>query len=853
MSSEVDELADGAFTPPCVTADAVIRASVVSNLAAGPGRVATVVAPAGYGKTTQVAAWARSSDLRVAWVDLEVACNDPVILLPLLIDALRSVTDLDATDLLTVHPTPTQVATVVAPRLGQAVGRCTVPFGLVLDDAHTAQSRAAVDLIDAVVANMPEGCRVVVCGRAVCLPSIARLRAGVGLTEAVDTDLALGPGDARRLLSAMGVVLDDRQLAAVVADTEGWPVGLRLAGLAHLADQDRDTGRETLEPVRLTGRERAVGEYLRSEWLRTLGPEDRRFLRLVSGIEWLHGSICDDVLETVGSGAVLERIHANQRLVIPLDRQHDSYRMHGLLRSALEAEAERTAPDEVRRVHQRASEWYERHGESELAVRHAFRAGDLARSERLVAEFAPMCQTRGMTSTFERWLSAFPAEHVYSTPSLSLLAAMVFLGRDSAAVQAWTSLCRRTLDNGATSAQDPFVGLKFLAFQAAVWNGPAQPALDFSAEAYRGLPPGVWHVLACEAYGAHALALGQLDLAAELLAEGAREARLFGARTLELICDAHLAVARRRSGDTAQAAMLALDVRRRMSDYGLEQYPTLIVASAMAAWAAARNGQAEVARRDILAARRSLALMDGICAWATVQARLAAAEASLLLGDRVGAGTLLKEAESSLVNQPDAVTPRRQWAELEQQVAATRQVLPVGPSSLSAAELRVLAYLPTNLTIAEIGERLYVSRHTTKSHVATIYRKLGTSSRQETVEACRARRVAAVRRLIRQRSGRQRSGRQDLRLLRVELRVGEDARLLQLAELLERGQSIDGWRRSGHRRRRRWWRRVDGLLFVLRLGRRCVGGPTVRLPTGHAVGHGGGGAGDDGRARHSSE
>ena len=54
--------------------------------------------------------------------------------------------------------------------------------------------------------------------------------------------------------------------------------------------------------------------------------------------------------------------------------------------------------------------------------------------------------------------------------------------------------------------------------------------------------------------------------------------------------------------------------------------------------------------------------------------------------------------------------------------------------ALTTAELRVLHLLPTNLTIAEIAGRLYVSRNTAKSHAAAVYRKLGVTSRGQAVE-----------------------------------------------------------------------------------------------------------------------
>jgi LuxR family transcriptional regulator, maltose regulon positive regulatory protein len=40
----------------------------------------------------------------------------------------------------------------------------------------------------------------------------------------------------------------------------------------------------------------------------------------------------------------------------------------------------------------------------------------------------------------------------------------------------------------------------------------------------------------------------------------------------------------------------------------------------------------------------------------------------------------------------------------------------------------------THLTLAEIGQRLYVSQHTVKTQALSIYRKLGASSRSQAVQ-----------------------------------------------------------------------------------------------------------------------
>ena len=56
---------------------------------------------------------------------------------------------------------------------------------------------------------------------------------------------------------------------------------------------------------------------------------------------------------------------------------------------------------------------------------------------------------------------------------------------------------------------------------------------------------------------------------------------------------------------------------------------------------------------------------------------------------------------------------------------------------LSRSEIRVLRYLPTNLSQPEIANELHVSRHTVRTHMSHLYAKLGIHSRTEAVERAR--------------------------------------------------------------------------------------------------------------------
>jgi LuxR family maltose regulon positive regulatory protein len=159
--------------------------------------------------------------------------------------------------------------------------------------------------------------------------------------------------------------------------------------------------------------------------------------------------------------------------------------------------------------------------------------------------------------------------------------------------------------------------------------------------------------------------------------------------------------------------------------------------SAMCGLASASTGDPHRAREAWKRARTQLAQMEVASGWANVHARMALAHVSLLLGDRTGAEMMLRESHEYLVRQPDATRAHKQIAELEGLVGNLRRHSATGSSALSTAELRVLHHLPTNLSLAEIGTRLYVSRYTVKSHCGSIYRKLGVGSRSEAVDVAR--------------------------------------------------------------------------------------------------------------------
>jgi LuxR family transcriptional regulator, maltose regulon positive regulatory protein len=91
-----------------------------------------------------------------------------------------------------------------------------------------------------------------------------------------------------------------------------------------------------------------------------------------------------------------------------------------------------------------------------------------------------------------------------------------------------------------------------------------------------------------------------------------------------------------------------------------------------------------------------------------------------ILERRPGLGTLVGEAEA-----------------LRARLAQDRGSSVPGASALTAAELRLLPLLSTHLSSPEIGRELFLSPHTIKSQMKSIYRKLDASTRNQAVTRAR--------------------------------------------------------------------------------------------------------------------
>jgi LuxR family maltose regulon positive regulatory protein len=715
------------FSGPTMRSGVVDRARLDDRYASATGRVLRVLAPAGYGKSTQVLRWVVADERKVRWLDLERIDNDPLVLAHVVANGLAD-QQRDNVD---------RAADDGAPfaDVAQLIACPDEPFVLVLDDIHRIVSKESAGLIELIIDRLSPDSTLVLIGRSQPhAESIARHRLEPGVVDVTADDLAFDLAETEEMLTSLGLQPDIDMITSIAEQFEGWPAGLRLAGQVLAT---RRAGTDV--SLSKLGDLAYVTDYLTQEWFATLDADDQTFLAEVGGLRRFTGPQCDAILGRRDSASMLRRLCRDELMLIGLDRHDEWYRMHAVLSRWLSGRLRSADPDRWREIQVAAATWWSAEGDIDLAIEHAAAAGDLDLLETFVLQHCGAYAARGMFRTIERWMEHFTEQRVRDSMPLKQVKAILNVGfGNGGQALNWTRLCRteHVAVDGAPACVDDVLALQTDALFATLENLPARELIPIARNAYAQLPPGEWRALACLALGANGYLCGHDD-AIDLLRESLFENEVANSTTLQATAAATLAIVLDIEGSADEAAELSKRAIRLLSTPLGRDASATALSLAIASIVDARSGRHEDAtgRRD--AARRKLANFDRSAPWFGILGLIPLVRTSLLLDDARTALELVHQLERKVEIQ-DRTTPlARHIDELRTTVQAANDVYSDRSWGLTRAELRVVQYLPTNLSLADIATRLFVSRNTVKSQVAAIYRKLGTTSRTEAVDRAR--------------------------------------------------------------------------------------------------------------------
>jgi LuxR family maltose regulon positive regulatory protein len=466
-------------------------------------------------------------------------------------------------------------------------------------------------------------------------------------------------------------------------------------------------------------------------------PENlQRFLRRTAVLDQLSATLCDAVLEETGGQERLRGLEATNLFLIPLDRRREWYRYHAMFQEFLLGELRRVEPEIIMTLHGRAADWYESNGSPAMAIEHLLKTTERERCVELVTKMVLPTYSAGQISTVQRWLSALGDTAIEQYPPLAVLAGWVTaLTAQTAEAQRWAAIIdTASFDGIPADGTASFASARAMLRAIMCPAGVEQAVADASFAVTQEPAWSPWRDQALCLCGLVDLLTGDLDQARALFAEASTLGATLGNTDTIVVSESELAVLAMDRGEWVEAAghlevALATVDEHRMHDYAL-----CVLAFAAAARLAVHRGDLKESDRRLTQAMRARPSCTFVLPFIAVRVRLQLAKVYWARGDHATARHLLREIDDVLLQRPALGVLVDEVAEFRRIVTSSAQRGSAGESPLSPAELRLIPYLQTHLTFGEIGVRLFISRNTVSTEVASIYRKLGVSSRRDAVQ-----------------------------------------------------------------------------------------------------------------------
>jgi LuxR family transcriptional regulator, maltose regulon positive regulatory protein len=389
-------------------------------------------APAGFGKTTLLSRWIKSSQRRVAWFSIDEADNDPTRFWSYFITALQSFQPEIGKNALAMlwAPKPPPIEMMLTELLNEA-SVLEKDFLVVLDDYHIIETGSIHAGITFILENLPSQMHVIIAGRSEPPLPIPLLRGQRELIELHQDDLRFNSQETEFFLNQiMQLGLSSKQIAALEEITEGWAAGLQLAGMVleaihkdpgnfgAISDQDFSNFQSIF-----SGSHRFVFDYLAQEVVDQQPKHVRSFLLRTSIVTRLCSSLCDELYspEEDTNQAILEYLETANLFILPLDSQRGWYRYHHLFASFLRTLLEQEYSKEwIASLHTSASHWYMKNGYTNEAVVHALEAQDFQYALALLQSITEDMFNTSQLTTFKNWLAVIPDSILAQDVKLSL-------------------------------------------------------------------------------------------------------------------------------------------------------------------------------------------------------------------------------------------------------------------------------------------------------------------------------------------------------------------------------------------------------------------------------------------------
>lgn len=374
--------------------EVIYRKKLFRKLAAArTAKLTTVVAGAGYGKSTLASSFLTSHGRPSIWYQLEEADRDLYQFISYLLAGLRMKwSDFGSETigrLQAVDDMSSEGDTVIFTLISEIDELIKDDFLIVLDDFQNVnESHTITGALNLLIDHMPHNFHLMILTRVKPDLDLNHLAAVRELVEINEQDLRFLPDETAELFSGVfNLKINQEEAEELCEYTEGWVTGLvfcclvaKERGEGYLIKAVRD---HDVPPSR-------IGEYLSEVIFENQGELVRGFIEKTSLLSRMNPIFCDRLLDIEDSGTILEYLVNSRIFTITQDSGEEWYRYHHLLRSFAIARLGRNCSrEEIDCLHLRAASLWDEWGDTEQALHHYIEAGDFESAGKILNGAAP--------------------------------------------------------------------------------------------------------------------------------------------------------------------------------------------------------------------------------------------------------------------------------------------------------------------------------------------------------------------------------------------------------------------------------------------------------------------------------
>ncbi len=368
----------------------------------------------------------------VAWLAIDRDDNNVVWFLAHVLEAIRQVRPALAEELArALEEYGDNAERFVLTSLIDEIHESGERIALVIDDWHRVTDASTIASLEYLIDNSCHHLQLIVTSRTRSGLPLSRTRVHDELVEIDSSQLKFDIDESQDFLAELGgLALSRSEVTQIVRSTDGWAAALQLASLSLRGRSDTAAFIGTM-----SGRHRAIGDYLAENVLDSLDPAILDFLLSICVTERICGDLASALTQGRHGRAMLEEVERRDLFLHQADDAGEWYRFSGVFSAFLRGRLERDLPERKDDLHRIAFGWFADRRLLREAVDHALAAGEVEQAVTLVETYGMYLVDHGQMVTLLGLIDKLPPREVVNRPRLQIAIAQanVSLHRSAAA------------------------------------------------------------------------------------------------------------------------------------------------------------------------------------------------------------------------------------------------------------------------------------------------------------------------------------------------------------------------------------------------------------------------------------